>query len=373
MATLQQYDESLDPLTRAVNLRAAQKKYETDIAGLRFEGLENLVEEATDSRDWGRLTEATKERLEQFKQGQELILEEMTNMFEQYNRDIAWILENPDLSWAEKKSKIEEKLEELQGNLESRFGITLEMMGDKVVDMNSAMRSVMDAANMKGIDMNVTFAQDLIKNLETKGFKVLIDYIMKKYNEVLRLMRLVAQATATIEALANPDNALAAMRQRYGAVFSAQFKKLKDAGLDVPSAQILLAQKANMLGQNDLASMQTQFNKLMQMLAQEAAALGLNPEGFASGGIIAKNQLSLVGERGPELILPQSRGLVLNNSISSRLLGMLGGTGGGGGGSVNNVIINNPVVRSDSDIRKLAQEISRVQASQFRTEGGRLY
>ena len=371
LATLQQYDESLDPLTRAVNLRAAQKKYETDIADLRFEGLENLVDEATSSRDWGRLTEATKDRLEQFKEGQELILEEMTKMFEDYNRDIAWILENPDLSWAEKKSKIEEKLEELQVKLEDRFGITLEMMGDKVTDMNSAMRSVMDAANMKGIDMNVTFAQDLIKNLETKGFKVLIDYIMKKYNEVLRLMRLVAQATATIESLANPENMLKGKKAEYGRTLNRLLGGLISGGVASDELVDIKRGIQGLSGKNDMSSLQTAYNLLLDEIAAISSFYQIPV--YASGGIMDKNQLSLVGEKGPELVLPQSRGLVLNNSISSRLLGMLSGTGNGGGGGVNNVIINNPVVRSDSDIRKLAQEISRVQASQFRTEGGRLY
>jgi hypothetical protein len=63
---------------------------------------------------------------------------------------------------------------------------------------------------------------------------------------------------------------------------------------------------------------------------------------------------------------------VLNNGITSRILGMLGS--GGAASTSSNVIINvnNPVIRNENDIRKLAQEISRVQASQFRTEGGRL-
>jgi hypothetical protein len=371
LATLQQYDESIDPLQRAVQLRQAQQKYEKDISDLRFEGLENLVDEATNSRDWGRLTEATKERLEEFGKGQELILDEMTKMFEDYNRDIAWILENPDLSWADKESQIAVKLQELQGKLETRFGITLAMMGTKVTEMNSAMRSVMDAANMKGIDMKVTFAEDLIKNLETKGFKVLINYIMKKYNEVLRLMRLVAQATATIESLADPENMLKGKRGEYQKTLNRLLGGLVSGGVASDELVDIRRGIKSLSGINDMSALQTTYNKLLDEIATISSFYKIPV--YASGGIMDKNQLSLVGEKGPELVLPQSRGLVLNNSISSRLLGMLSGTGSGGGGSVNNVIINNPVIRSDNDIRKLATEISRVQASQFRTEGGRLY
>ena len=80
----------------------------------------------------------------------------------------------------------------------------------------------------------------------------------------------------------------------------------------------------------------------------------------------------LVGEKGPEIVLPQSRGLVLNNSVSSRILGMLGS--GGAASTSSNVIINvnNPVIRNDQDIRKLADQITRAQVSAFRTSGGRL-
>jgi phage-related minor tail protein len=79
----------------------------------------------------------------------------------------------------------------------------------------------------------------------------------------------------------------------------------------------------------------------------------------------------LVGEAGPELFLPQKSGLVLNNSISSRLMGMLSGSAAGGGSNVV-ININNPSVRNDGDIRKLADQITRAQVSIFRTQGGRL-
>jgi phage-related minor tail protein len=92
---------------------------------------------------------------------------------------------------------------------------------------------------------------------------------------------------------------------------------------------------------------------------------------MASGGMLGSG-LTLVGERGPELILPQSSGLVLNNSISSRLMAMLNGAGAAGPGGSVTINVNNPVIRNDADIRKLATEISKVQASQFRTQGGRL-
>jgi uncharacterized protein YlxW (UPF0749 family) len=60
-------------------------------------------------------------------------------------------------------------------------------------------------------------------------------------------------------------------------------------------------------------------------------------------------------------------------AVQAQLMGMLGG-GGMAMAGANNVTINvnNPVIRSDNDIRKLANEISKAQASQFRVNGGRL-
>jgi hypothetical protein len=218
--------------------------------------------------------------------------------------------------------------------------------------------------------MRVTFAEDLIKNLETKGFKVLIDYIMKKYNEVLRLMRLVAQATATIESLADPENMLKGKRGEYQKTLNRLLGGLVSGGVASDELVDIRRGIKSLSGINDMSALQTTYNKLLDEIATISSFYKIPV--YASGGIMQKNQLSLVSEKGPELVLPQSRGLVLNNSISSRLLGMLTGKGGGGGNNVT-INVNNPVIRSDNDIRKLATEISRVQASQFRTEGGRLY
>jgi hypothetical protein len=370
LATLQQYDESIDPLTRAINLRSAQSKYEKDIADLRIQGLENLVDEAENSRDWDRVTAATKKRLEDWKAGQELILDEMRNMFEDYNRDIAWILENPSLSAEEKKTRIETRLEELKGELESKFGITLKMMDDKVGEMNSQMQLVMDAANMKGIDMNVTFADSLINNLETKGFKALTDYLMKKYRQVVDLMGKIKAAAADAAAAASEDNLLAQVRSKYLLGVQNAITALYRRGEASETINQVKAFKTLLLGKNTVADLQNAWNS---QISPFLTGLGLKKAdiGFARGGVMPARRLALVGEKGPELVLPQQSGLVLNNSISSRLLGMLTGKGGGGGNNVT-INVNNPVIRNDNDIRKLAQEISRVQASQFRTEGGRL-
>ena len=372
LATLQQYDESVDPLQRAVNLRQAQAKYEEDINGLRMQGLEDLVDQATASGDWAKLTAATKKRLEEFKNGQQLILDEMKNMFEDYNRDIAQILEDPTMSDAAKKTAIEKRMDQLKIDLEQKFGITMDMMDAKVIEMNAHMQLVMDAANMKGVDMNVTFADSLIDNLESQGFKALINYLLAKYKQVVDLMAMIKRAAADAANLANEDNQVAALKSKYIGYVNKAVSALYKRGEASETINQVKAFTKSLSTANSVAELQNMWN---DVISKFLSGIGLKPAdiGFARGGIMPANKLAIVGEKGPELVLPQSRGLVLNNSISSRLLGMLTGNGGGGSGHNVTINVNNPVVRSENDIRRLAQEISRVQASQFRTEGGRLY
>ena len=67
--------------------------------------------------------------------------------------------------------------------------------------------------------------------------------------------------------------------------------------------------------------------------------------GRASGGPVVGGTSYIVGENGPELFTPSGGGNITPS-----------GKFGGGGMTIN---INNPVVRSDADIKKLANEVSR--------------
>jgi len=125
--------------------------------------------------------------------------------------------------------------------------------------------------------------------------------------------------------------------------------------------------------ESELDAIRLQYNKLYQQLVDAGATdADFQLAGFARGGVMPANRLALVGEKGPELIVPESRGLVLNNGISSRILGMLGSGGAASTSSNVTINVNNPVIRNDQDIRKLADQITRAQVSAFRTSGGRL-
>lgn len=361
LAVLQQYDESIDPLQRAVQLRSAQKKYTQDIADIQFQSLQDIISEAEASDAWAAATAATKKRLKDLQKGQQLILDEMKRMFEDYNRDIADIMANPSLTAEQKKNAATERLNQLKSDLESKFGITEDMITAKIGEFNSLMGSVIDTLGLEGQNLKITWGETLVANLQSGGFGVLISYMQKKLAEVIAL---AARIKAAADVSGDIAEGAAKTAKALADKLSTRLQAAIVAGKLGPTAQINFRREiAKLSRMTDLETIVTTFNNILgKMIAG----------GFASGGIMPANKLSLVGERGPELVLPQSRGLVLNNSISSRLLGMLSGTGSQVGNNVT-INVNNPVVRSDADIRKLATEISRVQASQFRTQGGRLY
>jgi hypothetical protein len=68
----------------------------------------------------------------------------------------------------------------------------------------------------------------------------------------------------------------------------------------------------------------------------------------ASGGPIIENRPYIVGEEGPELFIPNSNGYIASND---KLGGMT---------ITNNISINNPSVRSDADIKSIAQAVKDV-------------
>jgi hypothetical protein len=361
LATLQQYDESIDPLQRAVNLRNAQKKYAEDIQGLQFGGIGNILDEAKASDEWTAATRATKKRLEEFKQGQAMILEEMTSMFNQYNEDIANILSNPNLSASQRKNQIEERLNKLYTDLETQFGVTRTMLQGQLEKNNAVIDGTLAVLGNPSLP-DVNWGGNLMDKLQAGGFGVLEAYLAKK---AVRLAQLTNAAFAAMD----PSGGVALItrknRDYMVKVFQNRLAKFNSGG-GLGSARTQISKMIYAFSQLDGTSFDdviTQANKI------DAA---LTKQGLASGGRARGRTPYLVGEKGPELVIPQRTGMVLNNSISSRLMGMLGGAGASGTAGNVTININNPVIRNENDIRKLAQEISRVQASQFRTEGGRL-
>ena len=81
-------------------------------------------------------------------------------------------------------------------------------------------------------------------------------------------------------------------------------------------------------------------------------------QGRAKGGSVAPSALSIVGERGPEFFVPQSRGTVIPSDVSqvASLLAM-GAGGGGGGSTTTNVSINAPTTATTTAVSNTSENI----------------
>lgn len=359
LAQLEMYDESKDPLEKAVRMRNAQKKYLEDIDKLEFQGLENLVDEATNSKKMEAATRQLKKNLEDIQKAQQLALQQMRDAFTDFNNDIADILSDDTLSGGQKQAAILKRFTALQAQLKTEFGVT----ETEVITMAKSLNAQL--ASALSYDPQITpptFGAEMVAMLKSDaGYGGIIKYLEAALARVAQLSGAIGKAAANAQKdsfiMENKDAML--NMYRAGIIQAGTRDKLPNYAW-----QGYMAHIAEMAKTGNVDTFKALWNKY-------AAYAGFSK--LAAGGIASGNQMHLVGEKGPELFIPQKTGLVLNNSISSRLLGMLAPRGmqmaGAGGVTIN---VNNPVIRSDADIRKLAEEISRAQASQFRTQGGRL-
>jgi hypothetical protein len=94
------------------------------------------------------------------------------------------------------------------------------------------------------------------------------------------------------------------------------------------------------------------------------------PVARAFGGPIKQYTPYLVGERGPELMIPDSSGYMLPNTGLQALQAPGDLRMAGGGATINaSVTINNPVVSDAADIDKLAEKVSSAQVRTLRAAG----
>ena len=91
---------------------------------------------------------------------------------------------------------------------------------------------------------------------------------------------------------------------------------------------------------------------------------------MASGGtIMGEGGMFQVGEAGRETLQVVPGGVARVFPRRIRPINQIGMAGGSGGGINASVIINNPTVRSDQDIRKLADAVGKAQSSLLRSAG----
>jgi hypothetical protein len=298
----------------------------------------------------------------------------MKRMFEEYEQDIANIMADPRLSEKQKKNAATERLKTLMADLEKNFGITEAMLTTEIGYFNDKIDDYIATLNMEGKPLNVSWGGRWAQKLEAGGFGVIKKYLNDTLKEIIRLMALIE--AATVASSQTEGEIVLKNRAWYLAQFREKLSQLQVLGL-LPDAALNLQRKINQsfANSNDPEFLLMLRNTITGSLGNLFAAYN-NPKQRplffrASGGMVAGGSPYIVGEKGPELMIPRTQGLVLNNSVSSKLMSMLGGAGSKGGGNVI-INVNNPTIRSDQDIRKLADRITRAQVSAFRTSGGRL-
>jgi tape measure domain-containing protein len=95
-----------------------------------------------------------------------------------------------------------------------------------------------------------------------------------------------------------------------------------------------------------------------------------SPTARAAGGSITPYMPYLVGERGPELMIPSNSGYMLPNTGLKALQAPGDLRAAGGAATINaSVIINNPVVSDAANIDKLAEKVSAAQVRTLRAAG----
>ena len=93
-------------------------------------------------------------------------------------------------------------------------------------------------------------------------------------------------------------------------------------------------------------------------------------QGLASGGeVMGVGGMFQVGETGRETLQVVPGGIARIFPRRIRPINQIGMADGNGGGINASVIINNPTVRSDQDIRKLADAVGKAQSSLLRSAG----
>jgi phage-related minor tail protein len=85
------------------------------------------------------------------------------------------------------------------------------------------------------------------------------------------------------------------------------------------------------------------FSTVAKVASSLSGAIGFLP-GLATGGPMAANQPYIVGEKGPEIVVPKSNGYVLPNNVLNGLLG--GSTGSAANYTVN---VYNPVAETSAE------------------------
>jgi hypothetical protein len=403
-AELGLYDASKDPFEAAIALREAaagkQKAQEQYTIATMEDTLQGA--EATIAAVQARYDQL----LKQLQNDQALLSGQFNTYFSDY-MDFIQAIADGELTVAEANAKFLERY-----GVANVFGKTT---AEKALGWDNFIKG---ASNLFGIDIGaITSGTSALNNFGSNfgdAFKNkaigLADWLRTKWPGLMKAALLsattainVTTAQAAIDALKPPTpkkagpteldeyqqsiivkswndsmtGMIAAMRNRLnkdgkqGGAFFTQIMPMLGNAFTRSNASIksrpVDAVAFNNMMQGIWGTLQTSAKSMYKRFSGGADWDGRGTSAFAKGGMMDANRLGLVGEQGPELFVPTRRGMIIPHSVTDAIMNSMGTKGG----MATIININNPVVRDDRDIRKMAEKVSAAQVSVLRSYGRR--
>ena len=202
-----------------------------------------------------------------------------------------------------------------------------------------------------------------------------ISVLKKNYETIAKQMSAAANPFAVSDPMryaweASKSKALASLAPG-GAMFAAQLQSenVAKGGTSEAIQSALSIQKKAIAGLRGIFKTSYVWNGRGWSITDLSAKAPI-PPGLSSGGTIMGPGLFRVGEAGTETMQITPHGVARVFPRNYRPINGISAAGGSSYGSVNaSVIINNPTVRNDQDIRKMAEQVSRAQSSLLRSSG----
>ena len=396
MARLSQYDASIDPLEAAARMREAEEAKTEALQEAALERKKIALQESLESTPYLDSVEDLEEKFEAVKL-----------KFQEGMEDILAQLEKGKITGDEAIAKIQ-----------ALYGESFALVGD--LDANLIADAADFGDNFMGtwdviIDKLKTVVDKFIKQLKRlrRAVKALNDpgtepepdepIVMQAPNSDSSLGGRAydnwrghgVQITDQIKGEADNMDAAsdALIKQAVKTRYIAMRKELgRMLSLGAPSGAspynwgVIMSNALSQFSFNPIGKMGQAYNMASNMstkskdveaffkVAHAALVKGLgsyagNIPKMASGGTIMGPGMFSVGEAGRETLQVVPGGVARVFPRRIRPISGIGAAGGGGGGINASVIINNPTVRNDQDIRKLAEEVTRAQRSLLRSSG----
>jgi hypothetical protein len=392
MAKLAQYDASMDPLEAAARMREAQDAQTEAVKEAALERKKIALEEAMASDPVVAGLQNVDERFEaariKFQEGMEDILD---------------LVEQGKLTGAQAAAKIKELYTTTLGEvgvLDANLDVDAKNFGDsflgtwetilkKFENIVTKLKKAIAAVNGytppgsdPGTPTNPNSSTTGLPNSDSvyggraydnwRGFgiwdaKVIRDAIIARVNLMVAALRGESQKNMAGLIYTDQDRQMG-----YGVALSKAI-----TSFTTPSGSMnkkIEAAKNDKNGNEILSSALTTYIKpLFKYMDSQSGRmydLKFPLQGMASGGeVMGVGGTFQVGETGRETLQVVPGGVARIFPRRIRPISQIGMAGGNGGGVNASVIINNPTVRSDQDIRKLADAVGKAQSSLLRSAG----